>query len=182
MTYEDVIDNAIQAGNNGDWATAISILKSAIAKVPPLGKAHHYLIAAYLRCNNWKAAVDAGRRADQIVTNTDPWKARILFAWADAEIMEGNFNKAKNMDKGKLERVSFGQYCRFTTTGIYEYFALLKDSEVTTFDGRIEAWDWESAWNSPFILIKPYNQKPYPLKINIEIHLYQAESKIWGHS
>lgn len=97
MTYEDIVDNAIQAGNNGDWASAITILKSAIAKEPIRGKAHHYLISAYLCCNNWKMAAEAGCQADQIVSNTDPWKARILFAWADAEIMDGNINKAKNI-------------------------------------------------------------------------------------
>ncbi len=127
MTYENMIDNALQAGNNGEWAYAITISKSAITKEPGRGKAHHYLIAAYLRCNDWKSALEAGQQADKEVADTDPWKARILFAWADAEIMEENFNKAKNI----LTRIFtyFGSDSQLDRQGIKYRHKLLSNQQ-----------------------------------------------------
>ncbi len=71
-------------------------------------------------------------------------------------------------------RCSFGYYCMFTCPGIYEHIAKIKDMENTSVNGREEPWDWEAGLDSPFCLIKPYGQKPFPVKIKFDVTIYAS--------
>jgi predicted Fe-Mo cluster-binding NifX family protein len=69
---------------------------------------------------------------------------------------------------------SYGHYCRFTDKGVYQHIAFIDDMEKTSVDGREEQWDWTKAWDSPFVLVKPYGQKPFPIKFRITLSIFEA--------
>jgi predicted Fe-Mo cluster-binding NifX family protein len=71
-------------------------------------------------------------------------------------------------------RCNFGIYSSFTTPGVYEHIARIKDMENTSVDGTEEPWDWEAGWASPFTLIKIYKQKPYPVKVRCTVNIYSG--------
>jgi len=71
-------------------------------------------------------------------------------------------------------RCNFGIYSSFTNTGTYEHIAKLKDMENTSVDGREEIWQWKKGWDSPFGLIKPYEQEPFPVKVKFTVTIYPA--------
>ena len=52
--------------------------------------------------------------------------------------------------------------------------AFIDDMEKTSVDGREENWDWTKAWNLPFVLVKPYGQKPFPIKFRITLTIFEA--------
>ena len=68
-------------------------------------------------------------------------------------------------------RCNFGIYSSIIFSGVYEHIARIKDMENTSVDGREEPWDWESGWDSPFSLIKPYGQDPYPIKLKFMVKI-----------
>ncbi len=69
---------------------------------------------------------------------------------------------------------SYGHYCRFTDNGMYEHIAFIDDMEKTSVDGKEENSDWTKAWDSPFVLVKPYGQKPFPIKFKITLTIFEA--------
>ena len=71
-------------------------------------------------------------------------------------------------------RCSFGYYCMFNSPGVYEHIAKIKDMENTSVNGMEEVWNWEAGWESPFCLIKPYGQKPFPVKASFQVTVYAA--------
>jgi len=79
------------------------------------------------------------------------------------------FNYPEVEDPERLHRCSFGHYCFFSSPGVYQHLAMVRDMEVTTETSDIREWDWSRAWDSPFILIKPYGQKPYPIAIKLTV-------------
>jgi predicted Fe-Mo cluster-binding NifX family protein len=66
---------------------------------------------------------------------------------------------------------SFGPYTSFSNIGIYEHIAKIDDMEKTSLDGSIESWNWESAWDAPFVLIKPYGQDPFPIEFRFYVSI-----------
>jgi predicted Fe-Mo cluster-binding NifX family protein len=84
------------------------------------------------------------------------------------------FNYPAPEDPERLHRCSFGHYCYFSNPGVYEHLAMVKDMEVTTETSDIRKWDWSRACDSPFILIKPYAQKPFPITVALNVTLYSA--------
>jgi predicted Fe-Mo cluster-binding NifX family protein len=71
-------------------------------------------------------------------------------------------------------RCSFGYYCMFSSPGVYEHIAKIKDMENTSVNGKEETWCWEAGWDSPFCLIKPYGQKPFPVRARFQVTVYAA--------
>ena len=71
-------------------------------------------------------------------------------------------------------RCSFGYYCMFNSPGTYEHIAKIKDMENTSVNGKEETWDWEAGRDSPFCLIKPYGQNPFPVKARFQVTIYAA--------
>jgi predicted Fe-Mo cluster-binding NifX family protein len=90
------------------------------------------------------------------------------FAW---------LNKPASADPERVHRCSFGHYCSFTQLGTYEHLAMMADMELTSEDGGQYPWDWSSAWDSAFVLVKPYGQQPYPLKVHATVTLYGMASQ-----
>lgn len=84
------------------------------------------------------------------------------------------FNYPEKEDPERLHRCSFGHYCYFSSPGVYEHLAMVKDMEVTTETSDIREWNWSRAWDSPFILIKPYRQKPFPVTVGLTVTLCPA--------
>jgi len=71
-------------------------------------------------------------------------------------------------------RCTFGYYSNFTSPGVYEHMARIKDMENTSVDGKEENWNWKAGWDSPFCLIKPYGQDPFPVKLRVTVTVYEA--------
>lgn len=84
------------------------------------------------------------------------------------------FNYPEEEDTERLHRCSFGHYCFFSSPGVYEHLAMVTDMEVTTETSDIREWNWSKAWNSPFILIKPFGHKPFPIEVELTVTLYSG--------
>lgn len=93
------------------------------------------------------------------------------------EIEFGMFNHPEKIDPKRLERCSFGHYCRFNKSGNYSHIAMLNDMEVTTIKSNERLWEWSNAWYAPFVLVKPYNQDPYPIEVAVKVSIYESEIK-----
>ena len=88
------------------------------------------------------------------------------------EISWCNFPEDKEPDIP--HRCSYGHYCSFLNPGSYEHIAYLDDMELTTVDGNVKKWDWENAWDAPFVLIKPYSQNPFPIEIKVQVNIFES--------
>lgn len=82
------------------------------------------------------------------------------------------FNYPEKEDPQRLHRCSFGHYCFFSSPGVYEHLAMVNDMEITTETSDIVEWNWSRAWDTPFILVKPYAQNPFPIEIELAVTLY----------
>ena len=91
------------------------------------------------------------------------------------EIEFGFFNRPETDDADRLERCSLGQYGRFAGPGKWMSFAKLEDMETTTLAGAEGDWDWVHAWHAPFVLLKPFEQDPYPFDIGLTVRIVAAE-------
>jgi predicted Fe-Mo cluster-binding NifX family protein len=92
------------------------------------------------------------------------------------ELEFGFFNVPPDADPERLERCSFGQYCRIPGSGKWMHIAALRDMELTTLSGNEKEWDWSRAWFEPFVLIKPFEQEPYPFAIDLKVTVIEAET------
>ena len=82
------------------------------------------------------------------------------------------FNYPEEEDPERLHRCSLSHYCFFTSPGAYQHLAMIEDMEITTETSDIREWNWHRAWDSPFILIKPYGQDPFPIEVELTVTLY----------
>lgn len=119
---------------------------------------------------NWLSPVDYSRGSYQLKLEVQ--KMRRVEKPVEFEISWCNFPEDKDPDIPHC--CSYGHYCSFTSPDIYEHIAYLDDMELTTIDGNIKKWDWENAWDSPFVLVKPYTQNPFPIDFKIEVTIFES--------
>ena len=82
-------------------------------------------------------------------------------------------NLPEQEHKNIPHRCTFGPYCSFTSPGLYQHIARIDDMEKTSVDGIEEDWNWERAYDSPFVLIKPYGQNPFPVEFKIAVYIFE---------
>ena len=90
------------------------------------------------------------------------------------ELEMGWYNLPEEEHSNIPHLCSFGHYCRVTDSGVYEHIAFIDDMEKTSVDGKEEIWDGTRAWDSPFVLVKPYGQKPFPITFKITLTIFEA--------
>ncbi len=117
---------------------------------------------------NWQDPIDYENglyhlRLEVLEMKTTEHPVAFEFVW---------FNYPEKEDPERLHRCSFGHYCFFSRSGTYEHIAMIKDMEITTISSLEKDWNWKRAWDSPFILIKPYGQDPFPINARISLSLY----------
>lgn len=119
---------------------------------------------------NWLSPIDYSRGSYQLKLEIQ--KMRRVGKPVEFEICWCNFPEDKDSDIP--HRCSYGHYCSFSSPGSYEHIACLDDMELTTIDGNIKKWDWKNAWDSPFVLVKPYSQDPFPIKFKIQVTIFES--------